>query len=366
MRRVLLNPGPVTISDSVRNALSLPDNCHREKEMCDMIRKIRNDLVSFAGGDDSYTSALFVSSGTGALESVLCSIESHDYILIISNGAYGERAKEILDMHKRFPDRSVMEYLFVDSDWGSPVKISQIKLALESGVFSHVFVVHHETTTGILNPIKEIGKLAKDNHCTYIVDAISSFGGIPFNIKECNIDFLIGTANKCIQGVPGLSFVIAKKREIEVLQNSSQSYYFNLYKEWKNQEEKGMFRFTSPVQVIYAFNQALDELRQETIDKRYQRYSESYDTLLTGFKGFGFKLYPTDTPSKLLATFIADMNFSFDKFHDKLYDKGYVIYPGKLIDERTFRIAVMGNINKDDINEFLKVSKRVLREMEHD
>ena len=365
-RRILLNPGPVTVSKTVREAMLQSDNCHREKEIQQKIQNIRNDLISFCGSND-YISTLFFSSGTGALESVIGSAipkwetgkQDQDFTLIINNGAYGKRMEDI---------STIMRVPFITEQipWGKPIDLERIKKSLESRMFSHIMIVHHETTTGILNPIKEIGELAKKYGCTYIVDAVSSFGGIPINLGECNIDFLVGVGNKCIQGLPGISFVIGNKEEMENCQLiGPKSLYFDLYSEWKSQENGG-FRFTAPVQIIYALEQALKELKEETIEKRYKRYKQNYNTLIDGFcDDLKFVLYPTETPSKLLATFYEKEYVSFDTFHDRMYDQGFVIYPGKIMDEKTFRIGVMGDINKQDIQRFVDVCGKTLKELKH-
>lgn len=365
-RRILLNPGPVTVSKTVRDALLQPDNCHREKDIQQKIQSIRNDLVELSKSKD-YTSTLFFSSGTGAMESVIGSAipkwetgkQDQDFTLIVDNGAYGKRMEDIANILH-------IPFICERFHWGKPIDLEGVKKSLESRMFSHILVVHHETTTGILNPIKEIGQLAKEYGCTYIVDAISSFGGIPFDINNCNIDFLVGTGNKCIQGFPGISFVISRKEEMNNCDAiGPKSLYFDLYSEWKSQEEGG-FRFTAPVQIIYALEQALKELKKETVKKRYKRYKQNYDTLIDGFcNDLKFELYPTETPSKLLATFYEKEYVNFDTFHDRLYDRGYVIYPGKLTDEDTFRIGVMGDINKKDIEQFISVCSKTLKELKH-
>jgi len=360
----LLNPGPVTTSEAVKKSLLIPDNCHREKEVAEVIKEIREKLVKFVDGGDEYTSILFASSGTGAMEAVVTSVIPEAFpgstepnrVLILSNGAYGNRFSTMTGLASG-------ALLFETSRFGKELDLKEIKSILETRGFNSVLVVHHETTTGILNPIKEIGKLAKQYNCLYIVDAISSFGGIPFSVKDCQIDFLIGTANKCIQGIPGISFVIAKKDELEKTRCICRNLYFRLFEEEKHQREYGIFRYTAPVQILYAFRTAIRELEEETIEKRYKRYCKSYDVLLNGMDNLGFKLYNDSSPSHLLATFYyPDSNWNFDLFHDKLYERGFVIYPGKL-SFGTFRIAVMGDITYKEIKNFLKNAKEVLKEM---
>ena len=354
MRSILLNPGPVTVSKSVKKALCHDDICHREKEFTDIINKIKEDLVLISRGGDDYEATLFCGSGTLAMEVILSSVvKQNDRILIISNGLYGDRFAEMAKIHN-------IDFFEHKSGWGKEIDLKAIEVLLRTRSFSHVFVIHHETTTGILNPIKEIGYLSKKYGCVYVVDAISSFGGIPFSIKDCKIDFLASVSNKCIQGIPGVCFVISKKSEIEKIRGYNRSYYLDLYDETINQRNKGQMRFTAPTMTIYSFKQALDELQEETVDRRYQRYCKSYKTLVDGLQMF--KLYTKKSPSKLLTTFYQPDCFDFIYFHDKLYEKGYTIYPG-LLKEKTIRIAVMGDIYNKDIEMFLKDAKSVICDM---
>lgn len=357
-RKILLNPGPVTISERVRKALLWPDICHREKEFSNMLYGIRKDLTSLVHKGDKYNTVLISGSGTAAMDAVMSSIvHNNARILIITNGAYGERFSKIAKKYN-------IDFFEYNQGWGKKIDLKKIDIALESDMFSHVFVIHHETTTGILNPIKEIGKLAKKYGIIYVVDAISSIGGMPIDVDECNIDYILGTANKCIQGIPGISFVICKKDEIKDTRKFGRSFYLNLYDEWQYQNKKGLMRFTSPTYTIFALRVALDELRDEGVLNRYDRYCRSYDVLEHGFcNDFGFKLFETPVKSKLLATFCSPLGFSFNSFHDKLYDRGFTIYPGKLFDERTFRISVIGDIDYKVIECFLKNAKEVLNVM---
>ncbi len=362
-RKILLNPGPSTTTDTVKEALIVPDICPREKEFGAIMQDIRENLVKIVGGGDNYTSVLFGGSGTAAMEATICSVISPiKKILIINNGAYGTRMIEIAKTYN-------IPFIELKFDESQKIDSDRIKQVLEwDKHIGYVAVVHHETTTGILNPIEEIGKLAKENNCVFIVDTISSFAGVPFGIKECNIDFMISTSNKCIQGMAGVAFVICKKSELEKIKEyTPKSFYLDLYTQYKYLEETGQTRFTPPVQVIYALKQAIKEFFDEGVGNRYNRYKRNYLVLTKGLSKMGFKFLLKDDVehSQLLTTVFEpdDSNFSFDVLHDKLYEKGFTIYPGKLSNKNTFRIAVMGAIDHKDIEKFLSVLRDVLKEM---
>lgn len=363
-RKILLNPGPVTISERVRKALLWPDMCHREKEFTDTIQSIRKDLVELVNGGSEYTAILFSGSGTTVMEAAMMSIpyppncfgHGRSDILIIENGVYGARFASMANVI------ADVSYCSFTVPWGTKINVSKVERMIEDKSFSHVFVTHHETTTGILNPIEEVGKICRKHDVKLVADAISSVGAVPIDIKKCNVDYLLGTSNKCIQGIPGVGFVIARKKELMKTSNVVRSVFLNLYKEYKSQKEKGLMRFTAPTYSIFALRAALDELRDEGIENRYKRYCKSYDVLERGLcNNFGFKLFDTPVKSKILGTFCMPDGFDFNDFHDKLYSRGFTIYPGKVLDERTFRVAVMGDLHERDIKNFLKAVGEVMK-----
>ena len=362
-RNILLNPGPATTTDTVKKALVVPDVCPREEEFGNLMQEIRRDLIKIAGGDDKYTSILFAGSGTAAMDSVISSVvPSNKKILILINGAYGIRFAEIARQY----DIDVVELKF---EFGKKIKLEQIEPILErDSNISCIAATHHETTVGILNPVKEIGAIARKHRKTFIVDTISSFAGVPINIKEFNIDFMMSTSNKCIQGMAGVAFVICKKESLEKLKSiKARNYYLDLYAQYGYLEKNNQTRFTPPVQIMYALKQAIKEFYEEGVKNRIQRYKENYQVLKDGLKKLGFKFLMGDNveESNLLTTvyYLNHPNFDFDTLHDKLYERNFTIYPGKITDEDTFRIAVMGAINQQDIKDFLKSLKEVLKEM---
>ena len=357
-RNILLNPGPATTTDSVKQAQIVPDICPREKDFQDLMSSIRKDLVKIAGGNKNYTAILFAGSGTAAMEATMCSVVPEDhYAVIITNGVYGLRFCSIASANQ-IPD------IRIEHPSGKAIELDRIKNILERGInIGATFVTHHETTTGILNPINEIGKIVKENGAPYVIDTISSFAGVPLSIKKCKADFIMSTSNKCLQGMAGVSFVIAKKDALEKTRFNMRSVYLDLYNQHKYLEEHGQMRFIPPVQSMYALRQAIDELFEEGLENRQERYKKNHQLLVKGMKDRGFKLFLTQQVdhSNILETFYEPKNFDFKQFHDKLYEKGFTIYPGKLTKEKTFRLSVMGDLHTIDIQNFLVAVTEVMK-----
>ena len=364
MDKLLFTPGPLTTSLTVKEAM-LRDLGSRDFEFTGIINYISSDLLRLAkvSRQDGYESVIIQGSGTFGIESVISSVISmNDNLLVIINGAYGERISKIAEVYQINQTRMV----FAENEWPDLSKIEEV---LQSNPFiTHVAVVHCETTTGIINPIEAIGILCQFYKKTFIVDAMSSFGGIPINVKESFIDFLISSSNKCIEGVPGFSFVIANKDKLVKAEGKARSLVLDLYAQWKGIETDGQFRFTPPTHVILAFDQALKELEIEGgIDGRAHRYKENYQKLIEGMRLLGFKEYlEPEKQSYIITSFLYPQhpNFSFKAFYKKLNDKGYVIYPGKHSHADCFRIGNIGKIYGDDIDLLLIAIKEVLQEME--
>jgi 2-aminoethylphosphonate aminotransferase len=359
-RNIILTPAPATTTDSVKQAQVVSDICPREKEFGELMTSIRKDLVKIVKGDDNYTSILFTGSGTSVMDSVINSVvPPRKKILIIENGAYGKRMKEIAKSYE-------IKYIEAYHNWGDKLNLERIDNYLKFFYdIDCVAVVHHETTTGILNNIEVIGKIVKKYNKTYIVDTISSYAGIPIDIKKIKADFIMASANKCLQGMPGISFVIAKKEALEKTKYFNRSYYLNLYKNYKYFEEKQQTPFTPAVQCIYALRQAIDEFFKEGT-KRYKRYINNWKILIKGMEKLGFtKLLDDKDESHIVTTFnyLNHPKFNFEKMHDLLYKEGFTIYPGKITNKKTFRLGNIGAINEQDIKKFLVNLKIVLRRM---
>lgn len=352
-RNVLLNPGPATTTDTVKHAMVVEDICPREKEFGELVESIRKDLVQIVHGKDLYETVLFASSGTGAIEACLTSVvPENKSVMIINNGAYGKRMQQICENF----GVSRIDY---NIEWGDPVDLRTLEsiFSKNKNKISHLAFVHHETTVGILNPPELISKLAMKYEIETIVDAMSSFAGIPIDVKESNIQYLISSANKCIQGMAGISFVICNKDSLKKTKNyKRRSFYFNLYDNYTFFSQHNQMQFTPPVQVLYALRQAINEYFIETEEGRANRYTELYEVLKTGLEKLGFKFLVDDkVHAKILTSIIEpdDDNYNFTEMHDYLYERGFTIYPGKGAKQNTFRIANMGEIYKEDIVNFL-------------
>lgn len=359
---LLLTPGPLTTSNGVRIAM-LKDWCTWDKEYNNIVQEIRERLVKLvvpSGNYNKYTSVLMQGSGSFGVESVIgTSIPENGKLLILSNGAYGDRMGEIAQVLKinniieKFGDKDIID-------------INRVREILESNPdITHVSVVHSETTSGILNPIEKIGELVKEFNKIYIVDAMSSFGGIEIDIEEVKADFLISSSNKCIQGVPGFSFIICKRDILETCSGQVRSLSLDLYSQWKVMEENnGKWRFTSPTHTVRAFYQALLELEKEGgIVEREKRYRKNNVILRNGMKNLGFKsLIPEEYQSPIITTFFAPKSpdYNFENFYYKLKKEGFVIYPGKVTDIDSFRIGNIGEVYPDDIYALLKAIEKAI------
>jgi len=361
-RNVLLNPGPATTTDSVKFAQVVPDICPREREFGAILLKINKDLVKIVKGGRDFTSVLFAGSGTAAMDACINSVvPKNAKIAIISNGLYGDRMIKIARSYQ-------IPCVEINFEWDQQPDLKKVEeMLMNDRKITYLVVVHHETTTGILNPIREIGVLAKKYGCTFIVDAVSSFAGIPINVKDCHIDFMFSTSNKCIQGVAGLSFIVCRIKSVERLKGRpKRSFYLDLYSQYDFYKRTGQMQFTPPVQVVYALKQAIAEYFEEGDQTRYRRYTKSWSTLRKGMNEIGFKfLLKKQEESHILTTIVEpkDPNYDFNRMHDLLYEEGFTIYPGKMGKKKTFRIANMGAIDHKDIEKFLAAVKRTLNRM---
>lgn len=344
---LLLTPGPLSTSETVREAM-LQDWCTWDKDYNEgVVSAIRERLLKIAGLDDSYTSVLLQGSGTYSVEATLsCSVKQTDRLLILSNGAYGERMGEIARYHK-------LDHVVVSLTETEQVTADIVRKALlDNPGVTHLAVVHCETTTGILNPIEDVAEVIRDKGITFIVDAMSSFGGIPIDMMGLGIDFLVSSSNKCIQGVPGFGFILARRDALEKCRGVSRSLSLDIYDQWHEMEQgRGKWRFTSPTHVVRAFFQALKELDEEGgIAARYRRYCDNHRILVAGMRANGFKaLLLEEVQAPIITAFLyPDDEFSFAEFYMRLKKCGFVIYPGKISIAPTFRIGNIGDVFPDD------------------
>jgi len=351
---LLLTPGPLSTSKSVRNAL-LRDWCTWDADYNeDIVQNIRHRLVSLASKKiEDYTAVLMQGSGSFSVEATLGSVvPQNGKLLVITNGAYGDRIAIMAKVLKL----NCMVYSCFETEAPKPEILA--KLLGENPDITHTALVHCETTTGMLNPLPEIAKIAKEHGNIFILDAMSSFGGIPFDMADYDIDFLISSANKCIQGVPGFAFVIAKTEELLKCKDNARSLCLDLYGQWKEMDKSGKWRYTSPTHIVRAFYQALDELEEEGgIEARYKRYCKNQYLLSSGMKELGFKpLLPKELQSPIITSFLyPNQNFNFINFYKTIKKLGFVLYPGKISQADTFRIGNIGEVYPKDIMRLLEV-----------
>lgn len=353
---LLLTPGPLSTSKAVKTTM-LRDWCTWDRDYNDLVQDIRSRLVALASRSPGYTSVLMQGSGTFSVEAVLGSSVPRDgELLVLANGHYGDRIAQIARCLGLA--HTVLDFGEVEAP-----ERERIEAALTSSPgITHVAVVHCETTTGMLNPVEAIGQLVKSHGKIYIVDAMSSFGGIPLDMEDLKADFLVSSANKCIQGVPGFGFVIARREEMEQCRGRARSLSLDLHGQWSEMETRqGKWRFTSPTHTVRAFAQALRELDEEGgVEKRYARYSENQETLVHGMSALGFEcLLPRALQSPIITSFLnpTHPDYDFNAFHSALKGRGFVIYPGKVTGKDTFRIGNIGHVFPEDIHRLLGAVK---------
>jgi len=360
--KILFTPGPLTTSRTVKQAM-LRDLGSRDIEFIGLIKDIRYKLLELGQvSPDQYTTVLMQGSGTFGLEAVVSStVPPGGKLLVIVNGAYGKRLATIASVLKI--DTATLEYV----ENATP-DLGEIADTLKAdSEITNVSVVHCETTTGIVNPIREIGEIAAKYGAKYFVDAMSSFGAVPIDLAECKIDYLVSSANKCIEGVPGFSFILCRLDSLRETDRYARSVSFDLLAQFQGFEKNGQFRFTPPTHALAAFRQALTELEAEGgVIGRAERYRRNYETLVGGMRRMGFTEYlkPQDQ-GYIITSFLYpdDANFSFEKFYESLNQKDYVIYPGKVSDANCFRIGNIGRIFEADVKALLAAIAETITEM---
>jgi 2-aminoethylphosphonate-pyruvate transaminase len=361
--KLLFTPGPLTTSLSVKHAM-LHDAGSWHYEFNDVVKAVRQELLELAGlsREDGYEAILMQGSGTFGVEAVLSSVIPPDgRLLVVTNGAYGERMIQMAS-HLRIP---CIALRCPEDQAPNPDELERF-LKTDSAI-THVAMVHCETTTGILNPILEIGKRVKSAGKTFIVDAMSSFGAIPINFEAAGIDFLISSANKCLEGVPGFSFVLGRRDLILANEAHARSLSLSLAAQLKGFEKNGQFRYTPPTHSLLAFAQALRELAVEGgITARGARYQRNNEVLLAGMNRIGLRsVLAPQLQSYIITCFYypADPAFVFQDFYRRLAECGMLIYPGKLTQTDCFRVGTVGRIFEADIRALVAAVASVLVDM---
>lgn len=365
-RNVLLNPGPATTSDRVKYAQVIPDICPREQEFVEVMADVRKELVKVVHGDpEKYSAVIFTGSGT-IIQDVLVNslVPEGKKICVINNGAYAARMVDIAG-HYQIP------CINLASDSTQLPDLNFIRNAIEKDKdIAVVVAVHHETGTGVLNPIREMGQIAHDNNCVFVVDTISTYGLRPLDIEAENIDFLMSSAQKGLAGMTGASWTIGNIEEIEKSKTYPiRSYYCNLYMQYEFFLNNGEMHFTPPVQTIYALQQAVKEYFEEGEENRWKRLTKCWEAIHQGLDEMGLgSVIDKEIQGKLVVTVKApdDDQFDFVKLHDYCFERGFTIYPGKMFGLKTFRLCNLGLITEDDIKNFFVVAKEAFKEMGYD
>src|SRR5215469_13224143 len=357
----LLTPGPLTTSLTVKEAM-LHDWGSRDKTFIAINRRMRERLVELAGGQGSHVCVPMQGSGTFAVEAMLGSfLPVTGKLLILVNGAYGKRMVRICDYYRR--SHAVLE-------WAEdrPVEPAAVESALAGDpAITHVAVVHCETTSGVLNPIAEVASVVARAEKRLLIDSMSAFGALPVDAREIPFDALAASSNKCLEGVPGMGFVICRKEALEAAKGNAPSLSLDLFDQWQALEKTGQWRFTPPIHCIVAFDQALKEHAAEGgIAGRGARYANNCRILVEGMRRLGFEtLLPDRLQAPIIVTFYmpADPAFVFDSFYDKLRQRGFVIYPGKLTVADSFRIGCIGRLGEGEMRGALAAVAEAMAEL---
>ncbi len=357
----LLTPGPLITATETRAAM-LRDWGSRDGDFIALTRRVRERLVHLAGADASHTCVLLQGSGTYAVEAALQSLVPRDgKLLVLVNGAYGRRMVEIarrlgraVAVHETAEDR--------------PVTASAAAACLDADpAITDVALVHCETTSGLLNPLKSIAGIVAARRRRLLIDAMSSFGALPLDARRMRFAALVASSNKCLEGAPGIAFVIAEKARLAAARGNATSLSLDLHDQWQGFERDGQWRFTPPTHVLAALDAALDRHAAEGgVAARGARYARNCHTLVAGMRRLGFRpLLPDEFQAPIIVAFRMPCNprFDFARFYDRLRARGFVIYPGKLTDVDSFRIGCIGAIDEAVMKAAVSAVAAVLAEM---
>lgn len=358
---LLLTPGPLTTSKSVKQAM-VHDWGSRDQTFIGINKAVLELLPQVVNGGKTHVTVPMQGSGTFAVEAMLTTfVPPEGKVLLLINGAYGQRARRILEIARR-------QFAVLETGEDTPPDLERVeRLLQDDGEISHVFAVHCETTSGILNPVMAIAALAAKYGKRFLLDSMSAFGALPLDLEAMTVDAVAASSNKCIEGVPGLGFVIARETALRETKGNATTLVLDLHDQWQNFQKTGQYRFTPPIHVIVSFHQALQEFLAEGGQPgRGARYAENGRILVEGMQALGFRpLLPAALQAPIIYTFHMprEPRFVFQTFYDRLKARGYVIYPGKLTVADSFRIGCIGRINADHMRGFLANVAEVLAEM---
>jgi 2-aminoethylphosphonate-pyruvate transaminase len=358
---LLLTPGPLTTSKSVKQAM-VHDWGSRDAAFIAINRAVLERIVELAGAAGTHVTVPMQGSGTFAVEAMITSfVPRNGKLMILVNGAYGKRAARIAGIAGR-----AFDIYETPEDTPPDVGVIEARLAADKAI-THVFAVHCETTSGVLNPIAEIAAAVARQGRRLLIDAMSAFGAIALDAAKVPYDALAASSNKCLEGVPGLGFVVCRIAALEAAKGTATTLVLDLHDQWQGFVRTGQWRFTPPIHVIVALHQAIEEHRAEGgIAGRGGRYAANCKVLIDGLRALGFRtLLPDHLQAPIIVTvhMPADPRFHFQTFYDRLKDRGYVIYPGKLTVADSFRIGCIGRLNQDHMRGVLGAIREVMAEL---
>ena len=357
----LLTPGPLTTSATVKEAM-LHDWGSRDTAFIAMNRRVRERVVELAGAMDTHVCVPVQGSGTFAVEAAIGTLLPRTgKLLVLVNGAYGRRMVQIA----RVMGRACVQ---IETPEDTPVSPEELDRALAADrAIGHVAVVHCETTSGLLNPLQAVAEVCARHGRKLLIDAMSAFGALPLDARATPFDAVMASANKCLEGVPGVGFVVVRRESLEAAEGNAHSLSLDLFAQWRGFEQNGQWRFTPPTHVVAAFERALDEHAAEGgVAGRGARYRRNMQILLEGMAAHGFEsLLPPALQAPIIVTFHmpADPRFVFERFYEGLRRRGYVIYPGKLTVADSFRIGCIGRLGEAEMHGAVAAVGEVLAEL---
>ena len=357
----LLTPGPLTTSHETKQAM-LHDWGSRDAGFIETNARVRRKLLEIANATDTHVCVPLQGSGTFVVEAALCTLIPRDgKALILINGAYGKRMVKILDYVGR-------AHASIETPEDTPVDLAALEAALDGDAdITHVLVIHCETTSGLLNPVKEVADIVANHGRSLIIDSMSAFGAVPLDAQEVRFDAMMASSNKCLEGVPGMGFALIRQTALEKCEGNSHSLSLDLYDQWVAMEANAQWRFTPPTHVIAAFDAAIEQFEAEGgVAGRNARYSENCRILIDGMAELGFEtLLGHNLQAPIIVTFkmSADPAFDFQVFYDRVKDAGYVLYPGKLTVAPSFRVGCIGHLGAADMQAALDCMRGILNDM---
>ena len=353
---IIFSPGPANISERVREALTMPDIGHRESEFTEILLESRSLLLQICGVPNGYSCAVLSGSGTTGIEAAITSLAGvTSGVLVLSNGVYGERAAQVAQVFG-------IPYTLEKFDWTLPLPLGRVEELVDATPHDVVYLIHHETTTGVLNDLAEIAKIAKARHKWVLADTVSSVAGEELDLAGWGVDLVIGSANKCLRGVPGASFVVVSNELLEAVAHRRQVTFSTDLVSTLSREEDGETPFTPPIQTINALREAARELLEEGVDKRIVHYRDIADSLRDGLASLELNyLVCREHLSNTMTSVMLPDGFSYQDLHQPLKERGYLIYKSQgPLSGTTFRLGTVGLITQDHIGGFLENLGQVL------